>query len=847
MEKLTNDEPIKLIFDKYNDNTFINFKYETKFTNKNQTLIGLSQAKWFSQYDIIKLVYKYRLIWPDEEGIVKSFTKKSNIGLKSHENIEQNKLDEIIKQKNILYYKFFNIHSLCFWEINHKYDIVQKNYNYIYEINPSFNTTYSESIKLFYDKYHPTKHNVKINSIILDFLNVNTENKNLTNNFIKKKNNILQNVDLININTFNEYINYLEKIDKIDIIYLNFLPIISSIGTIAQYNIMYLFELYTFLKIINKINKNGSIYIYLCRIIGKKQLKLISFYCSFFEKYEIINLKITEPSDMWIFLVLKNKKEVIFDPNKMLNLLIKNTPMLGINTKLFNIETENNYLENNVPLIISKEYFASYNENIIDDVKINDTNIKSIYKKLSINLKEMLKHYHHNELKSYNVFEDLYNRKINGTLSEKEINEIKLKNIEMCKEWARRYNMPLVPEYNISHYDLSYENIIYREIVSFENDIIFRFKPYDNNNFDIKFTNDFENLPPSFEKMLGKAKEDKRAFDYRDINTYKNIKHKIDYYYKKLTYVLSFTYPVINDNVYNDEWLKITELLNKINLIDKTKTNLKSFHICEFFGSFVNAITFFLTIKTQNIAWLWKAQRLNPKNKQIYNDTFITNKFDTLDILDMGFDEIMINEYKNNYDFGSDNTGDITKFENIQYYRKNYNDNDLVTAGCGTQQNDNKYILSYSQYLMIFSCCKKGGNAILKKIFPIENSQELNMLYLFYYLFENVIIYKPKINYYSQEYFLIGLNYKGIDTKLLDKLIEFVKEYKKVGFLTNMPTNFILQVDKVQNELIENMNKFIKKQIYFCDNYETIKDDEWNILKKAIKEKVKDWFSDIGL
>jgi len=406
-----------------------------------------------------------------------------------------------------------------------------------------------------------------------------------------------------------------------------------------------------------------------------------------------------------------------------------------------------------------------------------------------------------------------------------------------------------VPEYNISHFDLSYENIIYREIVSFENDIIFKFKPYDNNNFDIKFTTNegFGDLPLSFEKMLGKSREDKRAFDYRDIKTYMNVKLKIDYYYKKLTYVIALTYDLPNDCIKNDEWLKILEILNKINIIETTKTNLKTFHICEFVGSFVNAISFYKDMKRKDIIWSWKGQRLNPKNKQIYNDDLITNNIDILDDREFnyGYDENMLNNYKNNYDYGADNTGDITKYENIQYYRKNHNDYDLVTAGCGTSQTDTGYILSYSQYLMIFSCCKKGGNAILKKIFPIENSQELSMLYLFYTLFESVIIYKPKINYYSQEYFLVGLKYKGINTKLLDKLIDFLKEYKTVGFLSNIPINFSLQVDKAQNELIENMNKFIKKQIYFCDNFEKITDEEWIIIKKSIKEKIKDWFSQI--
>jgi hypothetical protein len=242
--------------------------------------------------------------------------------------------------------------------------------------------------------------------------------------------------------------------------------------------------------------------------------------------------------------------------------------------------------------------------------------------------------------------------------------------------------------------------------------------------------------------------------------------------------------------------------------------------------------------------WFWKAQRLNPKLTTKYNDNVITNDFDNI-YNDVRYDQNMLYNYHDNYDFGSDNSGDITKYENIQYYRKNHNDYDLITAGCGSITDNN--ILSYSQYLMIFSCCKKGGNSIIKRVFPIENTQELTMLYLFYYLFENVIVYKPKLNYHSQEYYLIGLNYKGIKPQLLDKLINFLKDYKTIGFMINIPMNFMLQVDKMQNELIENMNKYIKKQIYFCDNYETITKEEWIIIKKTIKEKIKDWFLSINI
>jgi hypothetical protein len=90
--------------------------------------------------------------------------------------------------------------------------------------------------------------------------------------------------------------------------------------------------------------------------------------------------------------------------------------------------------------------------------------------------------------------------------------------------------------------------------------------------------------------------------------------------------------------------------------------------------------------------WFWKAQRLNPKLTTKYNDNVITNDFDNI-YNDVRYDQNMLYNYHDNYDFGSDNSGDITKYENIQYYRKNHNDYDLITAGCGSITDNN--ILSY--------------------------------------------------------------------------------------------------------------------------------------------------------
>jgi len=839
---------IKIYYEKYNEKSFVHFKFRVKFYKEYFEYVKILRQIWFSEHELVYLIYKYKLLEPDEGGIMEIINEKlNNKNIKPYVKIDEKKKNEIYNKKNILYYKLLNHKSIQLWELINKYNLIEKHYEHIYEIIPGINNTVSDCIILYYDKYYPTKNNLNYNSFNLEFFILNKEVKNTYKSLNVNNMSIFKNIKFLDITNINNFYENIEKIKEIDFIFLNFFSPTTSIGVVPIYNIMRMFELYTFLKIINKINIKGSICIFLSNIIGKKHLKLLSFYCYFFEEYYITYPEIYDAeNDRCLFLILKNKKNIIFDTSKLLEKLHNNIPFLGINKKLFTEDFEDKQIKNSKPAIIPQEYYEIYDDKILNKIKINNKTIKKIFNNLKNDTKETLKFLYYNILKNLENVKNIYNNKINGLLMDNKINEIKIKNIEECKKWARKYNFSLIPEYNISHFDLSYSNIIYRDMFSYENDIYFKFKPYEKIFFDINFTTneDFVNLPLSFEKMIGKSKEDKRAFEYRNINSYKNIKLNIDYYYKKLTYAISFLYDLPSEHVSNDEWLKIVEILCKLPIIDRTKTNLKTFHICEFSGSYVNAISFYLKLKTTKMLWFWKAQRLNPKLTTKYNDNVITNDFDNI-YNDVRYDQNMLYNYHDNYDFGSDNSGDITKYENIQYYRKNHNDYDLITAGCGSVIDNN--ILSYSQYLMIFSCCKKGGNSIIKRVFPIENTQELTMLYLFYYLFENVIVYKPKLNYHSQEYYLIGLNYKGIKPQLLDKLINFLKDYKTIGFMINIPMNFMLQVDKMQNELIENMNKFIKKQIYFCDNYETITKEEWIIIKKTIKEKIKDWFLSINI
>ena len=264
----------------------------------------------------------------------------------------------------------------------------------------------------------------------------------------------------------------------------------------------------------------------------------------------------------------------------------------------------------------------------------------------------------------------------------------------------------------------------------------------------------------------------------------------------------------------------------------------KTFHICELPGAFINAVKHYINTETNITNWQWTAQSLNIKNmsKEDVRKAF-------------GDEANLVKLHPNNYDYGYDKTGDINNYKNVKYYRDKYPDNNLTTADCGLPlcQEELGHILAYSTYLMVFCTTKNGGNSIIKRYVPINNNQEIYLLYLFYQSYEKTIIYKPKLNYQCQEYYLIGINYKRLNDDTLDSMIEFLKKYEKVGFTDEIPDDFLAQLDTAQHMLLDNMNKFIKKKIYFCDNFTKLDENDWNNINLAIKEKINEWIEKISI
>jgi len=698
---------------------------------------------------------------------------------------------------NILNYKFKTNASLFFFEINKKYNLIEDNFKDIYEI-----TNYSfigDSIQIINDEYF-TNNPKHLITLYTEFTIAESRKSHKIN-----QQNTIKNTTFININNNSEYINQLNKIDKIDFVYYHIRIESPTESWMNPSNYNYLTQIFLLdflIEIYNKLKVGANMCLSIGPIYNYFSVKILTLFCGLFDKYYFVTSDINPERNKYSYLILKHK-------------------------------ITNNMIEKILQQI--KNSKKQYIKNIV----FTDKNMKNLYKKVKKDIMIYNDKFYLTFYLLYRNIYDLYKIDKKEMLTNKIIEDYRIKNLFECIQWSKKYDFPLIPYLETEKFTNMMKLEIYTDIVSYEDNIIFKFKSHSNDL--IKFKPDsainFNNIPNYFNKAIRKNLYVTRALDYRDMNIYHQVKVRIDYYYKKLTKEIINKFNLSSQYV-SQAWMKMTEMLHIIPIINKENTMMKSFHICELPGSFILALKHYIDTESNIKNWEWKAQSLNPKTIKSDDDRKA-----------FGDEANLLKMYPSNYDFGIGESGDITDYRNIIYYSKKYSQNDLTTADCGLpySQSDLSYVLSYATYLMIFCTTKKGGCSIVKRYVPISNNQEIYLLYLFYQSFEQTIIYKPKLNLQSQEYYLIGLKYKQIDRLVLDSMIEFLKNYKKTGFANDIPESFLLQVDKAQHILLDSMNKFINKKIYFCDNFNNLSYSDWSKINQATEDKIKEWLESVPI
>lgn len=815
----------------------INTKYYKIKRNIEQNIFKQLSKDEYRKF--IKLTDKYNYLYNREIKLIdRSETKfnDKNTLIKTS-NILNNSIKYIINNinnDNILNYKFISIQTLCFWEINKIYNLINNKTKNICIIS---NEYFNDAIKIIKDNINPLYEN-EVKTFYIPFI-IDKTRKIYVDEVYE-----LNKFHPILINT-NEDITYiLDKNMKINTDFL-YIDIRENLNW-DLYNLK-MHELYL-LNIIccitNKLNIKSNACIVIPHKNNKLTVKILTLLGYLFEEVYIYSPECNPLRLASFFCIFKNKKEVKKEYIEELHKLRKKII-------LPNIEE----IDVNKPELINHI-----------KIKLRSKELIRLKKEITNKLIYTAKRWFITGCNILNELQELVDKDIfNDPIYEKYIENRKKQNLYECIMWAKKYDMPLMPQYDFADFSISFKHKIFRDIVSYEKNIKFKFKKEEENMSNkiiltnlnrlikeniVKSDIDYNDIPEYFSKILSKFNLETRALDYRDMANYKEVNLKVDYYQKKLTKIITTKYKLY-DGFITQAWFKMTEMLNTFNLVPKNinkDEEFKTFHICELPGAFIKALQFYIDRhENTNIKknWKWKAQSLNPLFERL-----------TKDNLNVAFGDSagLVKKNPDKYDFGYNGSGDITDVKNIEYYKQKYPDNDFITADCGlpSENKDLSGKLTLSTYLLIFALLKKGGNCLIKKIMPIDNQQNIILLYIFYLSFEKMYFYKPRVNQQSPEYYLIGINYTPIPNNLFETLLEFLKDYKKIGLIKFEDNNdniydFLLQIDKAQHLFIGNINDFIRKKIYFADTHTEFTENDWLYINKGIKDKIVEWLSEFKL
>ena len=238
----------------------------------------------------------------------------------------------------------------------------------------------------------------------------------------------------------------------------------------------------------------------------------------------------------------------------------------------------------------------------------------------------------------------------------------------------------------------------------------------------------------------------------------------------------------------NNAYLKLWEIYHHflpeiMNNIYKHNSNPLIFHIAEFPGNWIKTTLHYTKLFYPLFKYDWRANSLNPNNDKIKKE------FGEVFKDEFGY----LRDYPNKWLFGSDDTGDILKIDNIKnmasYFKNNGDKLLLITGDAGLRvEEDNKLLLQkieVGQLVMSLACLAKGGSTIMKHFLTPDDQEiniiksisfTLNLIYTYYLYFQKVILIKPKTsNPNSSEYYLVGINFKGITETQLDQLYQYLQ------------------------------------------------------------------------
>ena len=555
-------------------------------------------------------------------------------------------------------------------------------------------------------------------------------------------------------------------------------------------------------------------------IVYKNFLKnLLYFLLNFFDiKYKtIIKYNTNE-----ILLDNFDKNRFIKQENKFKNIILE-LENKCLKEKLF-------LCNSNIPNIIKPKSYEidnlfnyKYNKDYIkffDYVYNKTNNIKYIDKMMKKALKlcpTMEKCFTIDKLLQYN-----YNNFIN--------------NLDKTIILLKKYNLIVSPEYKkvlvdndkkIENYNV---NLYFNTIISLTT----------NNIINLNYTNSSNKIIDNFDisKISKNLNLLKFYIESRNVDKWYNITNEINIR-KYITNHIKNKYNIRVSRAF----CKMYDILTQFPLIDLTKKEIKTFHACEAPGHFINAFNYWIKARNKDMFFNWHANSLNYHNEE--NRKKYKNIFSD----DYGF----IKKYKYRWDWASDNTGDISKRENLLYYERKYKDIDVFTSDCGLGANEDfeqecsLSFLSISQLILGLLVLKIGGNLVCKIFIPFTKPLSISILYIYTMYFEKIhIIKQASGSLGSSEVYIIGLNKKEHllehNKQILLNVLENIDMNKSL--FDNFPLLFINEINETSQTFIKIQEEYLNRSFFYYDNPDILEKHKNEFFNDAKMKYVKQWIDD---
>jgi 23S rRNA U2552 (ribose-2'-O)-methylase RlmE/FtsJ len=317
-----------------------------------------------------------------------------------------------------------------------------------------------------------------------------------------------------------------------------------------------------------------------------------------------------------------------------------------------------------------------------------------------------------------------------------------------------------------------------------------------------------------------KNKNNNTNFLSHSLNSYlSKIKEQIDKfndhwdYHKKITNPYEFIHTHIPGTNYSvskykplsRSFFKMIEIIKVFNFLNN-KENIKSFHLAEGPGGFIEAFTY-----------------IRNNNKDLYYA--ITLISDNINIPSWKKSKTFLNNNKNVIiETAKSKTGDLLLKENLLYIRNKYkNSMDYITGDGGIDFscdfNNQEHLslkLVFAQIVYALVLQNKGGIFILK-IFDIFKLFSVELVFILCNMYENIYIYKPFTSRIANsEKYIICKGFKNNHNEFInslvsnfDNIINNIENIKSICNITipNIFKNKLEEINAIYGQQqIENIN-----------------------------------------